>query len=65
MSNWYEPILFICALITFVGGVSSLIMSLFPQPAGMNPLQNKIEYGFFGVSGLVLMIVFIYALCVA
>ncbi|MCF2947312.1 hypothetical protein L0668_04275 [Paraglaciecola aquimarina] len=65
MSNWYEPILFTLALITFVMGLSSIIMSLFPQPAGTNPLQTKIEYGFFGVSGLVLFVVFVYALCTA
>ncbi|MGJ8679962.1 hypothetical protein [Paraglaciecola sp.] len=65
MSNWHEPILFTFALITFVMGLSSIIMSLFPQPAGTNPLQTKIEYGFFGASGLVLFIVFVYALCTA
>ncbi len=63
MSNWHEPLLFTFALITFVMGISSIIMSLFPQPANANPLQTKVEYGFFGVSGLALFAVFVYALC--
>lgn len=65
MNNWYEPILFGLALITFVMGVSSIVMSLLPQPAGENVMRAKVEYGFFGVSGLAIFAVFVYALCVA
>ncbi|MEP0355129.1 MAG: hypothetical protein ABJH06_07375 [Paraglaciecola sp.] len=65
MSNWYEPILFGFTLIAFVLGLTSLIMSFLPVKEGEDPMQSRVEYGFFGVSGLVLFIVFIYALVVA
>ncbi|GAC20048.1 hypothetical protein [Paraglaciecola arctica] len=62
MSNWHEPILFGFTLITFVLGISSIIMSFLPAPEGTNVMQSKIEYGFFGASGLALFAVFVYAL---
>lgn len=62
MSNWHEPILFGFTLITFVLGISSIIMSFLPAPEGVNVMQSKIEYGFFGASGLALFAVFVYAL---
>ncbi|MFT4808274.1 MAG: hypothetical protein ACI9LX_001604 [Paraglaciecola sp.] len=65
MSNWYEPILFGFALITFVLGLSSIIMSLLPTPEGVNDLQSKVEYGFFGASAFGLFAVFVYALVTA
>jgi hypothetical protein len=65
MSNWYEPILFVFAVITLVMGLSSIIMGFLSQPAGTNPMQARIEYGFFGASGLVLFVIFLYALCTA
>ena len=65
MSNWYEPILFGFTLIAFVLGMTSLIMSFLPAVEGKNVMQSKVEYGFFGASGLVLSIVFVYALAVA
>jgi hypothetical protein len=65
MSNWYEPILFGFTLITFVLGISSIIMSMLPAPEGVNVMQSKVEYGFFGASGLALFAVFVYALAIA
>jgi hypothetical protein len=65
MSNWYEPILFGFALITFVIGISSLIMSFLPQPVGRNVMQAKVEYGFFGISALALFVLFVYGLAIA
>lgn len=65
MSNWHEPLIFVMALIAFVMGMSSLIMGLLPQPAGQNVMKNKVEYSFFGVSGLVVCLVFSYALATA
>ncbi|WP_293748748.1 hypothetical protein [uncultured Paraglaciecola sp.] len=62
MSNWLEPILFGFTLITFVLGTSSIIMSFLPTPEGVNVMQSKVEYGFFGASALVLFVVFLYAL---
>ena len=65
MSNWYEPILFDFTLITFVFGISSIIMSFLPTAEGENVMQYKIEYGFFGAAALSLFAVFVYALSVA
>ncbi|MDB4279262.1 hypothetical protein N9865_00295 [Paraglaciecola sp.] len=62
MSNWHEPILFGFILITFVLGISSIIMSILPAPEGVNVMQSKVEYGFFGASALALFAVFVYAL---
>jgi hypothetical protein len=64
MSNWYEPILFGFTLITFVLGISSIIMSILPTPEGGSVLQSKVEYGFFGVSAMALFAVFVYALAI-
>lgn len=65
MSNWYEPILFGFILITFVLGISSIIISLSPTPEGENVMQSKVEYGFFGVAAFALFAVFVYALATA
>ena len=65
MSNWHEPILFVFILITFVLGISSIIMSFLPAPEGVNVMQSKVEYGFFGASALALLAVFVYALATA
>ncbi|MFB1034372.1 MAG: hypothetical protein QMC38_03395 [Sinobacterium sp.] len=62
MSNWHEPILFGFILITFVLGISSIIMSFLPAPEGGNAMQSKVEYGFFGASAFALFAVFVYAL---
>lgn len=63
MSQWGEAILFGFALVSFVLGVSSLIMSMLPQASAATAIRNKVEYGFFGVSGLAVFAVFLYALC--
>jgi len=65
MSNWHEPILFGFTLITFVLGVSSIIMSFLPTPEGEKVMQSKVEYGFFGASAFALFAVFVYALATA
>tara|TARA_R110000868_G_scaffold174251_3_gene410823 strand:+ start:173 stop:370 length:198 start_codon:yes stop_codon:yes gene_type:complete len=62
MGNWLEPLIFALALITFVLGVSSLIMSFLPQPVGAAVMKSKVEYSFFGIAGIVLCIVCTYAL---
>ena len=62
MSNWHEPILFGFTLITFVLGISSIIVSFLPAPEGVNVMQSKVEYGFFGASAFGLFAVFVYAL---
>jgi hypothetical protein len=65
MSTWDEPILFGFTLITFVLGISSIIMSFLPAPEGANVMQSKVEYGFFGASAFALFAVFVYALATA
>ena len=64
MGNWNDAILFGFALIAFVLGLSSIIMGFLPQPSAHGAMKNRIEYGFFGVSGIVLFILFVYALSV-
>lgn len=61
MGDWLSPVLFTAMLVAFVLGISSIIMSFF-QPNVKNSLVYRIEYGFFGVSGLIATAVLMYAL---
>lgn len=65
MSNWYEPLIFLLILISFVLGMSSIIMGFVAQPANSTSMKTKVEYGFFGLTGLVLCALFSYALATA
>ena len=58
MADWINAIMFGVALIAFTLGLSSIVMG-FLTAEGM---QEKIEYGFFGVTGLVLCLLMAYAL---
>ncbi len=62
MSEWLDAVLFGVALVAFVLGVSSIILGVFSNKTGGEGMQEKIEYGFFGVSGLVVCLVMGYAL---
>tara|TARA_R110002167_G_scaffold7812_2_gene36493 strand:- start:3203 stop:3400 length:198 start_codon:yes stop_codon:yes gene_type:complete len=62
MSNWVDPLIFLLIVISFVLGVSSFIMGFFAQPANTASMKTKVEYGFFGLTGLVLCALFSYAL---
>lgn len=62
MDQWGEAFLFGLVVVSFVLGLSNIIMAMLPQPAGANGMRNKVEYGFFGVSALVLFAIFLYAL---
>ncbi|GAB3026495.1 hypothetical protein [Bowmanella dokdonensis] len=63
MSNWLDAFVFGLALMAFVLGVSSIIMALLHSPVTAGTaMKEKVEYGFFGISGLVLCILFSYAL---
>ncbi|MFT4937835.1 MAG: hypothetical protein ACI88A_000857 [Paraglaciecola sp.] len=62
MGNWNDAILFGFALTAFVLGISSIIMGFLPQASTHGTMKNRVEYGFFGVSGLILFILFVYAL---
>lgn len=63
MGNWVEALLFGLALLAFVLGVSSIIMAMVYKPVAAEAgMKSKVEYGFFGVTGLVLGLLFVYAL---
>jgi hypothetical protein len=64
MENWIDAILFGCALVAFVLSLSSIIMGFLPQENSESVMKTRIEYGFFGVSGLVVFALFVYALTV-
>ena len=62
MSEWLDAVLFGVALVAFVLGVSSILLGVFSNKTGSERMQEKIEYGFFGVSGIVVCLVMGYAL---
>jgi len=64
MENWAEAILFGCALVAFVLSLSSIIMGFLPQANSVNVMKTRVEYGFFGMSGLAVFFLFVYALTV-
>ncbi|BDX08173.1 hypothetical protein [Planctobacterium marinum] len=61
MGEWITAFVFGLFLMAFTLGVSSLIMAFLPVKEG-DAIRSQVEYGFFGVSGLVLSLVFVYAL---
>ncbi len=60
MTSWADAVLFAVTLFAFVTGVSSLIMGMIPAPS--NGMKEKVEYTFFGVSGLVISLLLYIAL---
>ena len=62
MNEWIGAIGFGAGLIAFVLGLTSIIMGFMTAKAGAEGMQEKIEYGFFGVSGLVVCGLMAYAL---
>ncbi len=62
MADWINAIMFGVALIAFTLGLSSIVMGFMTAKAGAEGMQEKIEYGFFGVTGLVLCLLMAYAL---
>lgn len=62
MADWINAIMFGVALIAFTLGLSSIIMGFMSTAEGGKGMQEKIEYGFFGVSGLVVFLLMWYAL---
>lgn len=62
MGDWISAFIFGLALVAFVLGVSCVIMG-FLTPKNEEVMKKKVEYGFFGVAGLVLSALFLYALC--
>ncbi len=60
MASFAEAGLFGLVVLTFVLGLSSIIMGVIPSPA--HGMKEKVEYGFFGVSFLVLGLLLTIAL---
>lgn len=60
MNEWFGAIGFGIGLLAFVIGVTCLIMGI--TGARTAGIQQKIEYGFFGVAGLVVCGLITYAL---
>ncbi|MBE1300907.1 MAG: hypothetical protein GJ680_13495 [Alteromonadaceae bacterium] len=61
MGEWQSAFIFGLGLLAFVIGISSIITG-FITPATDNVMQKRVEYGFFGVSGIVVSLVFVYIL---
>lgn len=70
MGEWGSAILFGATLLAFVLGVSSIIMGFLPQAetqsggtsSNSSGMKEKIEYGFFGFSAIVIGVLFLVAL---
>lgn len=62
MGEWGNAILFGVVLIAFVLGLSNIIMGFMSTKQGAEGLQEKIEYGFLGVSGLIVSVVLTFAM---
>ena len=62
MAAWGEAFLFGVTVLAFVLGVSSIIMGFLPQTTEGNGMKEKVEYGFFGISGLVVALLLFIAL---
>jgi hypothetical protein len=61
MAEWVNALVFGLFLLAFTIGLSSVISAILPNN-GEDALRSKVEYGFFGAAGLILSLVFIYAL---
>ena len=62
MGEWFAAVGFGVGLVAFVLGATSIIMGFTTNEPGSMGMQKKIEYGFFGVTGLVLCMLMTYAL---
>ncbi|QPG06093.1 hypothetical protein IT774_02365 [Salinimonas marina] len=62
MGEWLSALGFGIGLVAFVLGATSIIMGFSTTESGNIGMQKKIEYGFFGVTGLVLCLLMGYAL---
>lgn len=62
MSDWLNAILFGVAVFAFVMGLTSVIMGATASKKMDNIMQQRVEYGFFGVSGFIICALLVYAL---
>lgn len=61
MGDWISAIAFGIGILALVLGLSSIIMAFIADKTG-NGMQEKVEYGFFGVTGFVIFALMGYAL---
>lgn len=54
MGEWLNALLLGVAIVAMVLGLSSIIMGVITDKQGAEALKERIEYGFLGVSSLVI-----------
>jgi Mg2+/Co2+ transporter CorB len=62
MVEWLNALLFGVAVITLVLGLSSIIMGAITDKEGAAAMTERIEYGYMGVSALVICGLMVYLL---
>lgn len=62
MGDWIDAILFGVALVAFTLGMSSIVMGFMSNKEGAAAMQERVELGYLGVSGLVLCLLMVYVL---
>lgn len=62
MNDWALAVAFGCMLVGFVLGLSNIIMGLLVSSGESSALQQRIEYIFFGIAGMIASGLFAYAL---
>jgi len=61
MGEWISAVAFGIGILALVLGLTSIIMAFIADKSG-NGMQEKVEYGFFGVTGFVIFALMGYAL---
>lgn len=62
MNEWVGALTFGVALVAFVLGLSSIIMGASANGDSGTVMQERVEYGFFGVTGLVVCLLMVYVM---
>jgi len=62
MLELFATLKFGLMLVLMVLGFSCIIMAIITEKSGAEALKERIEFGMFGVSGIVLGLLLIYAL---
>ncbi len=62
MSEWINAIVFGVGVVAFVLGISSIILAVISTKSTESGMQEKVEYGFFGATGLIVCALMAYAL---
>lgn len=61
MQELINGALFAVTLLALILGLSSIAMAFLSDKVGAELMQERVEYGFFGVSGLVICLLGLYA----